>query len=68
MIEVKTKFPFANSISEFSRNQDPKRTFDLNGIQNLPSRNGSGFSDLFLSLAGRRACLISGVPSSKMDY
>src|SRR5258708_16716067 len=23
MIEVKTKFPFANSISEFSRNQDP---------------------------------------------
>jgi hypothetical protein len=27
MIEVKTKFPFANSISEFSRSQDPSRTF-----------------------------------------
>jgi hypothetical protein len=26
MIEVETKFPFANSISEFSRSQDPKRT------------------------------------------
>jgi hypothetical protein len=47
---------------------DPERTFDLNGIQNRPSRNGSGFSDLFLSLAVRRACLTTGVPSSKMDY
>ena len=24
LIEVETKFPFANSISEFSRSQDPK--------------------------------------------
>jgi hypothetical protein len=26
LIEVETKFPFANSISEFSRSQDPERT------------------------------------------
>src|SRR5258707_14772712 len=26
LIEVETQFPFANSISEFSRSQDPKRT------------------------------------------
>jgi hypothetical protein len=26
LIEVETKFPFANSISEFSRSQDPRRT------------------------------------------
>jgi hypothetical protein len=26
LIEVETKFPFANSISEFSRSQDPDRT------------------------------------------
>jgi hypothetical protein len=26
LIEVETKFPFANSISEFSRSQDPKLT------------------------------------------
>jgi len=26
LIEVETKFPFANSISEFSRSQDPQRT------------------------------------------
>jgi hypothetical protein len=29
MIEVETKFPFANSISEFSRSQDPKRASDI---------------------------------------
>src|SRR5260370_37277702 len=28
LIEVETKFPFANSISEFSRSQDPNRTSD----------------------------------------
>src|ERR1700730_18397951 len=27
LIEVETKFPFANSISSFSRSQDPQRTF-----------------------------------------
>src|SRR5260221_1933635 len=27
LIEVETKFPFANSISEFSRSQDPEPTF-----------------------------------------
>jgi hypothetical protein len=29
LIEVETKFLFANSISEFSRSQDPKRTLGL---------------------------------------
>src|SRR5260370_38442634 len=29
LIEVETKFPFANSISAFSRGQDPKRTWRL---------------------------------------
>ena len=29
LIEVETKFPFANSISAFSRGQDPKPTFDV---------------------------------------
>jgi hypothetical protein len=28
LIEVERKFPFANSISEFSRSQDPERTLD----------------------------------------
>jgi hypothetical protein len=27
LIEVETKFPFANSISAFSRSQDPKRHY-----------------------------------------
>ena len=27
LIKVETKFPFANSISEFSRSQDPSRTY-----------------------------------------
>jgi hypothetical protein len=27
LIEVETKFPFANSISSFSRSQDPQQTF-----------------------------------------
>jgi len=26
-MDVETKFPFANSISEFSRSQDPMRTY-----------------------------------------
>src|ERR1700720_3128438 len=30
MIEVETKFPFANSISEFSRSQDPSLTSAAN--------------------------------------
>src|ERR1700692_3991262 len=29
LIEAETKFPFANSISEFSRSQDPNRTSAL---------------------------------------
>jgi hypothetical protein len=36
LIEVKTKFLFAKSISEFSRNQDPKRTW-ANGSQDAVS-------------------------------
>jgi hypothetical protein len=28
-IEVETKFPFANSISEFSRSQDPYRKWTV---------------------------------------
>jgi hypothetical protein len=29
LIEAETKFPFANSMSEFSRSQNPKRSFRI---------------------------------------
>src|SRR5260221_6900077 len=46
LIEVETKFPFANSISEFSRSQDPQQTFNgdaklaLGSVQLLRIRYG----------------------------
>src|SRR5260370_22384137 len=32
LIEVETKFPFANSISAFSRGQDPQQSFGLSRV------------------------------------
>ncbi len=46
LIEVEMKFPFANSISEFSRSQDPQQTFNgdaklaLGSVQLLRIRYG----------------------------
>src|ERR1700686_5441248 len=46
LIEVETKFPFANSISTFSRSQDPKRT--LAAASNLRlERPHSGAKPIF---------------------
>jgi hypothetical protein len=42
LIEVETKFLFANSTSEFSRNQDPTRTLVLwgwSGVSKLTRRD-----------------------------
>jgi hypothetical protein len=56
LIEVKTKFLFAKSISEFSRNQDPNRTFGIGGPRCAQNLAGAtiAFAVLAVSDLGER--------------
>jgi hypothetical protein len=56
-IEVETKFAFANSISEFSRSQDPKRTTAILRKRSGYSEVGKGTieRDGLVSLGGIRS-------------